>query len=76
MLLKMTKPVLLANLIAWPAAFYLMTRWLSGFQFRIELTVIPFLLAATIALAIAWATITWHALKIARTNPVYALKYE
>jgi putative ABC transport system permease protein len=75
-LFQFAKPVLVANLIAWPVAFYMMSRWLSGFQFRIEMTAIPFLLAAAIALAIAWLTIAWHALKIARTNPVYALRCE
>ena len=75
-LFQFSKPMLVANLLAWPVAFYLMSGWLSGFHFRIELTMIPFLLAAMIALAIAWGTVSWHAVKIARTSPVYALRHE
>ena len=69
-------PVLWANLIAWPVAFLVMTRWLHGFAYRIDLTVWPFLLAALAAMVIAWLTVLAQALTVARGKPAGALRYE
>jgi putative ABC transport system permease protein len=73
---QFTRPVLLANLIAWPIAWWAMRNWLSEFQNRIDLSPVPFILAGLLALAIAVGTIVGHALKVARANPVHALRYE
>lgn len=73
---QFTRPVLVANLIAWPIAWWLMRDWLNGFDQRIALTPVPFLLAGSLALAIAVATVAAHAFRVARTNPVRALRYE
>jgi putative ABC transport system permease protein len=68
--------VLLANLIAWPVAWYAAERWLSSFPYRIDQSIWVYLLAAVIALIIAIATVSIQALKAARENPVDSLKYE
>jgi putative ABC transport system permease protein len=68
--------VVLANLIAWPAAWWVMRDWLNGFDARIELTPGPFVVAGALALIIALGTIGAHALKVARANPIHALRYE
>ena len=73
---QFSKPVILANLIAWPAAWWLMRGWLNGFDARIELGPGPFLIAGLLALVIATGTIAGHALKVSRTNPIHALRYE
>lgn len=73
---QFSRPVILANLIAWPAAWWLMRGWLNGFDTRIALTPIPFLLAGGLALAIAVGTIAAHAWRVARTSPIKALRYE
>jgi putative ABC transport system permease protein len=73
---QFTRPVIAANLIAWPAAWWLMRGWLNGFDARIALTPTPFLAAGAAALAIAVATIGAHAWRVARTNPIRALRYE
>jgi putative ABC transport system permease protein len=73
---QFSKPVIVANLIAWPAAWWLMRDWLNGFDARIDLGPGPFLLAGALALAIALGTIAGHALKVARANPIHALRYE
>lgn len=73
---QFSKPVLVANLIAWPLAWYGMSRWLESFTYRIDLNPLPFLLAGAAALAIAWATVGLHAAKVARSKPVTALRYE
>jgi putative ABC transport system permease protein len=73
---QFSKPVILANLIAWPAAWWVSREWLNRFDARIDLGPGPFLFAAVLALAIAVGTIVGHALKVSRTNPIHALRYE
>ena len=73
---QFSKPVLIANLIAWPIAWWVMREWLNTFDSRIPLEPAPFLVAGLLALAIAVGTIAGHALKVARTNPIHALRYE
>ncbi|WP_262690768.1 ABC transporter permease [Kordiimonas aestuarii] len=78
LLWQFSKPVLLANLVAWPVAAYGMLSWLEGFPYRIDNWVlVPLcLLAGGIALAIAWATVGGNAARVARSNPIDALRYE
>ncbi|MFV3077588.1 ABC transporter permease [Niveispirillum fermenti] len=73
---QFSKPVLIANLIAWPAAWYFMDRWLSAFSFRIDLNPLLFVAAGALALAIAWLTVGLHAARVAQAKPVTALRYE
>jgi putative ABC transport system permease protein len=73
---QFSKPVLIANLIAWPIAWWVMRDWLNNFDARIGLGPTPFVLAGALALAIALGTIAGHALKVARANPIHALRYE
>jgi putative ABC transport system permease protein len=73
---QFSKPVILANLIAWPVAWWVMRDWLNSFDARIELGLGPFLLAGLLALLIAVGTIAGHAIKVSRANPIHALRYE
>ncbi len=73
---QFSKPVILANLIAWPVAWWAMRDWLNTFDARIDLGPAPFVVAGLIALAIAIGTVAGHAIRIARTNPIHALRYE
>ncbi len=73
---QFSKPVIIANLIAWPVAWWVMRDWLNGFDARIALTPGPFLLAGLLALGIAIGTVAGHAFKVARANPIHALRYE
>jgi len=68
--------VILANIIAWPAAYYAMSRWLQNFAYRINIGLIPFILSAVLAFFVALVTIFFHSLKAALANPVEALRYE
>ena len=70
------KLVLVANLVAWPVAWYAMNRWLQGFAYRIELGWWVFALAGGAALLIALLTVSTQAITAALTNPVEALRYE
>jgi putative ABC transport system permease protein len=71
-----TKWVLLANIIAWPIAWYVVNKWLQNFAYRIDMTIWPFILAGFSALAIAIGTVSWQAIKAATANPVESLHYE
>ena len=70
------KLVLVANLIAWPIAYYAMNQWLQSFAYRIDLGISTFILSGLIALLIALLTVSYQAIKAARANPVEALRYE
>jgi putative ABC transport system permease protein len=76
LLWRFTRPVLWANLIAWPLAGWAMSRWLQGFAYHIDLSPWMFALAGGAALSIAALTVTGHALRVARAKPVGALRYE
>jgi len=73
---EVLKWVLLANLIAWPIAWYAMNKWLQNFAYRINLAIWLFLLSGLVALAIALLTVSWQAVKAATANPVQSLRYE
>lgn len=73
---QFSQPVVIANLIAWPVAWWLMRDWLNGFDSRIDLGPLPFLVAGAMALGIAAATVAGHAVRVARANPIHALRYE
>jgi putative ABC transport system permease protein len=68
--------VLLACVVAWPAAYVLARGWLDGFAYRMDLRLPPFLLSGLAALGIALASVSWQSVRAARTDPVKALKYE
>jgi putative ABC transport system permease protein len=73
---QFTRPVLWANLIAWPAGYFTMRHWLQGFAYRVELAPWMFLAAGSLAIAIAWLTVSAHALSVARARPMAALRHE
>jgi putative ABC transport system permease protein len=73
---QFSKPVIIANLIAWPVAWWVMRDWLNGFDTRVSLGPTPFVLAGGLALGIALGTIAGHAIRVARQNPIHALRYE
>lgn len=70
------KWVLLANLIAWPLAYYLMAQWLMNFPYKISLSFIYFLAAGAITIIISFITISYNSIKSALQNPVETLRYE
>ncbi len=76
MLWRISVPVLAANLVAWPVAYYYLRQWLEHYAYRITLSPAYFLAAGAAALVIAWATVYANTLRLARTSPVHALRYE
>lgn len=76
LLWRISIPVLIANAIAWPIAYWYLRNWLDGYAYRISLGPSYFMLGSVAALAIAWVTVFAHALRLARANPIHALRYE
>jgi len=76
LLWQFSVPVLIANAIAWPVAWYYLHDWLQSFAYRIPLSPLYFMSSGLAALVIAWATVFAHALRVARANPINALRYE
>ncbi len=72
------KPVLIANIIAWPVAIYAMQSWLERFPYRFHpLFMIPICMGSgLIALVIAWVTVSGNTTRVARSKPIHALRYE
>ena len=70
------KLVLLANLIAWPLAYFVMTRWLRNFAYRASLGLELFFFSGILALGIALLTVSYQSVRAARANPVNSLRNE
>jgi putative ABC transport system permease protein len=73
---QFTKWVLIANIIAWPAAYLFMKNWLLDFAYRINLGWHIFVLSAILVLVIALITVSYQSIKAALANPVESLRYE
>jgi putative ABC transport system permease protein len=73
---EFTKWVALANLIAWPLAYYFMNKWIQKFAYRSDLDVWIFVFSGLIALCIAVLTVSFQSLKAATADPVDSLRYE
>jgi putative ABC transport system permease protein len=72
----LTRLVLLANIIAWPVAWYLLNRWLQSFLYRTHIRFDIFIVAGVMTLIIALITISFQSIKAALANPVDSLRYE
>ncbi len=70
------KWVLLANLIAWPIAYYFMNQWLQDFAYRTDISIWIFCLSGIVALIIAVGTVAYQSIKAAVANPIESIRYE
>jgi len=73
---QFTKPVLWANLIAWPLGAYVMSRWLLGFAYHTDLSPWLFVASTLIAIVVAQLTVVTHCYLVARRSPIVALRFE
>lgn len=73
---EFVKLVLLANLVGWPLAYFVMNEWLQNFAYRIEMSWWIFVLAGGLTLGIALATVSAQAVRAALANPAKSLSYE
>jgi putative ABC transport system permease protein len=68
--------VVVANLLAWPAAWYLMNKWLGSFAYHIDMDFFLYLVSAVLAVGLALATVSVQTIKAAMSNPTQTLRYE
>ena len=71
-----TRWVLIANIIAWPLAYYFVSSWLTNFAYGIKINVWVFLASGTVALFIAITTVAYQSFRAANRNPVDSIRYE
>lgn len=70
------RPVLLANLLAWPLAYVALRRWLAGFADRVALSPLYFVAAGALALAVALLAVAAQSLRASRSPPGWALRHD
>ncbi|MGW8192399.1 ABC transporter permease [Sphingomonas hankookensis] len=70
------RPVLIANLVAWPLAFFAMRTWLAGFEDAIALSPLFFVGASVVAVAVAVLTVLGQSLRASRPAPAWALRHD
>ncbi len=66
----------IAAVIAWPAAYFVMAKWLQSFAYRISIGLRAFIFSAVLALIVALLTVSYQAIKAATANPADSLRYE
>ena len=70
------KLVLISNFIAWPIAYFAMTKWLEDFAYKADISIWIFVLSGLLAVVIALLTVSFQAVKAGFSNPVKSLRYE
>jgi len=73
---EFTRFVFLANIIAWPIAYFAMNKWLQSFAYRIDIGLWIFAVSSLLALFMALLTVSYQSIKAATANPVDSLRYE
>lgn len=68
--------VTIANIIIWPLAYFIMSRWLETFAYRITIGWWPFVLTGISVLAVSLLTVSWQIIRAATANPADSLRYE
>ena len=68
--------VAIANILAWPIAYFGLSLWLRNYSYRISVTLYDMLIAGLLALVIAIPTVSFQSIKAALSNPVDALRFE
>jgi len=73
---EFSQGVLMANLITWPIAYFVMSRWLRNFAYRTNIGLDVFIASALLTLFTALLTVVFRAVRAASANPVEPLRYE
>ena len=74
--LDFVKWVLIAFILAVPIAYFSINKWLDNFAYKTPLSWWVFVVAGLLVLFVTLLTVTWQTFKVARKNPVEALRYE
>ena len=73
---EMIRLLIVANIIAWPLAYFLMQNWLENFAYQIDIGVLPFVLSAALVFGVGFITISYQSIKAALANPIDSIRYE
>lgn len=68
--------ILIANVLAWPFAWYFMNKWLGTFAYHIDMSLAAYIVAAIGAVLVALITVSSQTIKAAISNPAKTLRYE
>ncbi|UCE06997.1 MAG: FtsX-like permease family protein, partial [bacterium] len=68
--------VIIANIVAWPIAYFAMNKWLQNFAYKINIGLSTFIIAAVLTMILALSTVSYQSIKAAFTDPVKSLRYE
>ncbi|KZN35299.1 hypothetical protein N480_19125 [Pseudoalteromonas luteoviolacea S2607] len=71
----LSKPLILANVLAWPLVYIVIRDWLNNFAYRIDISLPVFFLVGVGSLLFCWLTVSYHTLKVARTSPAMTFKH-
>jgi putative ABC transport system permease protein len=70
------KWIIIAVIIAFPVAYFVVDKWLQNFAYRIDISLWVFIFSGVIALLVALITVSYHVIKAATVNPAESLRYE
>lgn len=73
---KFIKWIIVANIIAWPVAYFIMMRWLQNFAYRINIVIWMFILTIGLVFIITFFTVSYQSIRVALADPIEALRYE
>ena len=73
---EFTAGIIISNILAWPAAYFVSKRWLEEFAYRIDINILVFVISTITAFIIVLFSVGFQAGKAANTNPVDTLKHE
>ncbi len=68
--------VIIANLIIWPVAYFILNRWLQSFAYRVDIALWTFVISGLSVLVVSLLTVSWQIIRAATANPVDSLRYE
>ncbi len=71
-----SKWVIIANIIAWPVTYYLMSKWLQNFAYKVDINLLVFLLTGMVVFILAMIIIGFQVVRAATANPVESLRCE
>lgn len=68
--------VIIANLVSWPVVFFATQKWLQSFPYRVNPSILPYVGAMLVTMAIAYGSMLYHTYRASQINPADSLRYE
>ena len=73
---NLIKWVIVANIVAWPVAYFAISKWMEEFAYKADVGFIYYIWAVLLTLAVSLIAVAFQTIKAALTNPVKSLRYE